>query len=119
MQLLKIFFLITLSLNAFAQNNVNPVKVGARALNIEGENILAVTFENDDHWHTYWKNPGDAGTEIKIEFQEAGNNISLTELPWPKPKRYIEQGNLWAYGYSHKYSLFFIFTESLQKSHLA
>ena len=118
MQLLKIFFLTLLSLTAFAQNNVNPVKVGARALNIEGENILAVTFENDDHWHTYWKNPGDAGTEIKIEFQEAGNNISLTELPWPKPKRYIEQGNLWAYGYSHKYSLFFKLPESLKNKTL-
>ena len=102
-----LILLLLMSFNLMADPKVNPVKFGARALNINDKAILALTFENEKKWHTYWKNPGDAGTEIKIAFRVNGQEAELQEYPWPKPKRYIEQGNLWAYGYSHKYALFF------------
>lgn len=91
----------------FAQDKIDPVKFGARALQIEDKSVLALTFENQEKWHTYWKNPGDAGTEIKVAFRVNNQEADLKAYAWPKPKRYIEQGNLWAYGYSHNYALFF------------
>lgn len=109
MQFLQLIFLslLTLSFESFSQDKINPVKFGARALKIEDKPVLALTFENEKKWHTYWKNPGDAGTEIKVAFRVNGQEAKLNDYPWPKPKRYIEQGNLWAYGYSYKYALFF------------
>ena len=67
------------------------------------EEILAINFKNAPHWHTYWKNPGDAGLPIKITMSD-GEEVNYLE--WPTPKRYIEPGNAWAYGYEDNYSIF-------------
>ncbi len=71
-----------------------------------GENnevIYALSYRNASHWHTYWKNPGDAGLPTTIEI----NNGTIEELEWPYPKRYIEKGDILAYGYSGTYTRFF------------
>ena len=83
------------------------VDLGAKVLDIDGKKILAVTFKNTEGWHTYWKNPGDAGLAIKLKIFENESLLALNEYPWPAPKRYIEQGNMWAYGYSGKYAIFY------------
>lgn len=103
--------------SAFSQIN-GRAKMGLNALDINGNKVLAINFHNEKDWHTYWKNPGDAGLELKFKFQAAGKDIKLEEYPWPTPKRYIEQGNMWAYGYSDKYSMFFKLPESLKSSEL-
>lgn len=48
---------------------------------------VAVRFAIDDHWHAYWKNPGDAGMPPVVVWNlpagfEAGPII------WPAPKRF-------------------------------
>ena len=106
-QKLSLVLLSLLSLSVFAQDQTKHVEFGAQALKINDKPILALTFHNEDKWHTYWKNPGDAGTEIKVAFRVNSQEAELNDYPWPKPKRYIEQGNLWAYGYGHKYALFY------------
>jgi thiol:disulfide interchange protein DsbD len=100
-------FLFLVSLAGYAQTT-QYVDMGAQALQIQGKSILAVTFQNEKKWHTYWKNPGDAGLEIKLKmFLDGGKKIELKDYPWPAPTRYIEQGNMWAFGYSDKYAHFF------------
>ena len=106
MRVFLAYILVLLSVNSFA-SKIKPVKMGAVAFQHENESLLAVTFQNEKKWHTYWKNPGDAGLEIKVDFQNNGNPITLEAFPWPAPKRYIEQGDMWAYGYSGKYALFY------------
>ena len=81
------------------------VKLNIQTLSANNKNYLAVNFKNEPHWHTYWKNPGDAGLPIKITFKKYQDSIRPTE--WPTPQRYIEPGNAWAYGYEDEYSLFF------------
>lgn len=83
------------------------VDMGATALKIDKKNILAISFKNEEKWHTYWKNPGDAGLEIKLKLSINGEAIELKDYPWPAPTRYIEQGNMWAFGYSDRYAQFF------------
>lgn len=71
------------------------------------EHFLVIGLKNEKGWHTYWKNPGDAGLEIKFEFSQNNKKINLNALEWPTPKKYMEQGNILAYGYSGTNHFFF------------
>jgi thiol:disulfide interchange protein DsbD len=108
------FSILLVSLTGYSQTT-QYVDMGAQALKIKGKSILAVSFKNDEKWHTYWKNPGDAGLEIKLKmFIDGDKKIELRDYPWPAPTRYIEQGNMWAFGYSDSYSHFFELPENLK-----
>lgn len=98
-----------LSLQAFADNSIpeNVVKHGAQLLSHNNSTYLVLNFEAAPHWHTYWKNPGDAGLSTTTEFSLDGNKIHLNALEWPSPNRYYEQGNMLAYGYEGAYSFFY------------
>ncbi|MBT3984068.1 MAG: hypothetical protein HOE90_22120 [Bacteriovoracaceae bacterium] len=108
------FFLITvlslINFYAFASDDFDPkalVKFGMQTIEIDGENYLSVNYHNEKKWHTYWVNPGDAGKEMKNKFSLDGSELTLSELEWPVPKKYIEEGDILAYGYEGSYSLFF------------
>lgn len=100
LQIVTIFSLSALSAQKY-------VKMSATAIEIDNKNIIAVTLDNEKKWHTYWKNPGDAGLPVKIFFTLDNKEIKLIELEWPMPKRYIEQGEILAYGYSGSNTFFF------------
>lgn len=103
------------SLNSVAATNAwseeaipkTPVQVAIQSFSLDNKSYLAISFENHPHWHTYWKNPGDAGLAIKNQFLLNKKEIKLTEEEWPAPKRFIENGTQWAYGYSGSYTIFY------------
>lgn len=107
--MIKFSFLLLVLISSFASHAQDKqyVKLGAQNIEVDGKDLLAVTFENTKDWHTYWKNPGDAGLAIKVKFYVDNNLVALNDYPWPTPKRYIEQGNMWAYGYGEKYAFFY------------
>lgn len=98
-----------MSFPLFADNSVpeNIVKYGAQLLSHNESTYLVVNYEAAPKWHTYWKNPGDAGLPTVVEFKVGEEKIELPELEWPAPNRYFEQGNMLAYGYEKSYSFFF------------
>src|SRR5687767_2828025 len=50
-----------------------------------------------EHWHTYWKNPGDSGLPTKIQWElPAGWKAGEIQWPYPKP---LPVGPLMNYGY--------------------
>src|SRR5690606_8970528 len=51
-----------------------------------------------EHWHRYWKSPGDSGQETYIEW-ELPEGFEAGEIQWPYPER-IDAGPLSSYGYS-------------------
>ncbi len=109
---LRLFFIVfaTLSpciLKAEEAVPPTPVKVAIQTFAIESKTFIAVSFENFPGWHTYWKNPGDAGLAIKNQFLNNKKEIKLNEEQWPAPKRFIENGTQWAYGYIGSYTLFY------------
>jgi len=53
----------------------------------------------EDGWHTYWKNPGDAGQPPEITWS-LPDGASAGEIHWPYPER-LPYGPLLNYGYSH------------------
>jgi len=52
------------------------------------------------HWHTYWKNPGDAGSPPNIEFNLPAG-ASVGEIAWPGPDRFLI-GPVASYGYENE-----------------
>jgi thiol:disulfide interchange protein DsbD len=52
------------------------------------------------HWHTYWKNPGDAGTPVSINLT-LPDGVSAGEIQWPGPER-ISTGPVMSFGYEHE-----------------
>lgn len=108
--LFKVVFLtFIISFAALAEEAIpeRTVQVGVQSFTYDNKSYLAVNFENHPNWHTYWKNPGDAGLAIKNQFLLNKKEIKLTEEEWPAPKRFIENGTQWAYGYAGNYTLFY------------
>lgn len=91
-----------------------PVKVAIHSVEINGQTLIALNFENAPYWHTYWKNPGDAGLPISIKFFESGRELQIEEFSHPIPQRYIEKGNIMAFGHDGSYDFFFLLTDELK-----
>jgi thiol:disulfide interchange protein DsbD len=47
---------------------------------------VALRLEMDAHWHTYWRNPGDAGTPTAISW-ELPAGFTAGDIRWPQPRR--------------------------------
>lgn len=108
-KLLRILLLaLILPLQAFAVFGGNPhVKV---ELVQEEETIqpghpfwVAVHLVMEEGWHVYWKNPGDAGMPLKVEWQlppgfEAG------PLQWPFPEKFT-LADMVGFGYEGEVTL--------------
>jgi thiol:disulfide interchange protein DsbD len=97
----------------YAEPGNEYVDVVAHNIEIEGEDLLSLSYRNQDGWHTYWKNPGDSGLATKFSFKFNDQDIQLESKEWPTPKRYIEAGDIWTFGYSNDYSFFFEIPEEI------
>ena len=105
-----LYFFLPLFLLPFfagADEAVPPVPVKFSVSYLDDRGLLALNYENHPGWHTYWKNPGDAGLPIKAEFRIDGREVAFEPLEWPAPKKFLEKGDIVAYGYDGAYSLFF------------
>ncbi|MDP9174130.1 MAG: hypothetical protein M3O30_09730 [Planctomycetota bacterium] len=59
---------------------------------------LGVRLTMDPGWHTYWKNPGDAGAASKVKFDLPAGFVARP-LQFPTPYRFDQAGNIVAFGY--------------------
>ena len=63
-----------------------------------GDTALAgVRLKMQPGWHTYWKNPGEAGQATEIKWQ-LPPGISAGKIQWPLPKK-IPPADVTTYGY--------------------
>ncbi|MEZ5620197.1 MAG: protein-disulfide reductase DsbD family protein [Burkholderiaceae bacterium] len=58
---------------------------------------LGLLIEHQPGWHTYWKNPGDAGLPTTFAWTLPAG-VSAGEIAWPTPQR-VPLGPLMNYGY--------------------
>jgi thiol:disulfide interchange protein/DsbC/DsbD-like thiol-disulfide interchange protein len=69
-----------------------------------GDTILVgVDLKMEPGWHTYWKNPGDAGSPTKIQWQ-LPPGIFAGEIQWPLPKK-LPPAEVTTYGYEDEVML--------------
>ena len=96
-----LFFLPSLSKAEDFSENPAPIAV---ELITENETLqpghpfwVAVRLKMQEGWHAYWKNPGDSGMAIDIEWElPAGFVAGNSE--WPYPKQF-SLGSMIGYGY--------------------
>jgi thiol:disulfide interchange protein len=70
-------------------------------------NKLVATINHEKGWHTYWKNPGDAGIPESFKFYQRKKLVTPVEYEWPTPKRYLEAGDILTIGYEGVKHFFF------------
>lgn len=58
---------------------------------------VALRLDLEPHWHTYWRNPGDAGLAPRVTF-ELPPGFQQGPLLWPAPSSFTA-GGLTSYGY--------------------
>jgi thiol:disulfide interchange protein/DsbC/DsbD-like thiol-disulfide interchange protein len=69
-----------------------------------GDTIWAgLDMTMDPGWHTYWKNPGEAGMATKIQWQ-LPPGVTAGEIQWPLPAR-LPPPEVTTYGYSKEVML--------------
>src|SRR6201986_3648204 len=99
----RVLFFLAALLAAPAMAQDAPLKVHARlvaedrAIAPGGTMTVALEEKIAPGWHTYWKNPGDAGAPSDIQWTlPAGWKAGA--IQWPRPKR-LPVGPLVDYGY--------------------
>jgi thiol:disulfide interchange protein DsbD len=55
-----------------------------------GTVLAAIELRMPAPWHTYWRNPGDAGQATEIQW-ELPKGISAGTIEWPVPEKLVEQ----------------------------
>jgi len=61
---------------------------------------LAVRLQMEPGWHTYWRNPGDAGLPTRVRWT-LPSGFEAGEVRWPYPQRFT-QGPVGSYGYARE-----------------
>ncbi len=56
---------------------------------------VALRLRMAEGWHTYWKNPGDAGVAAELTIQ----GVKQSPIDWPTPRR-IAEGSVMTYAYT-------------------
>lgn len=64
---------------------------------------VAVQFHLQEGWHTYWKNPGQAGAPVSVKWQ-LPSGFTVSDVSWPTPTSFEENG-MTIYGYDKDFLL--------------
>jgi thiol:disulfide interchange protein DsbD len=100
------FFLILLLFSGYGfANTVNTghaevsiIKNSATIVN-KDELFIGIRMDMQNHWHTYWKNPGDSGGPLKVKWQ-VPSEYKIYDVQWPAPEL-IPYPPLMTYGYEN------------------
>lgn len=63
--------------------------------------LVGIELTMGPGWHTYWKNGGDAGYATSVEWT-LPEGFTVSELRWPVPHRYEDEGEIVSFGYEKK-----------------
>jgi thiol:disulfide interchange protein DsbD len=85
----------------FGTSHVRPVLAAETQGAAPGSTVYVAVIQTiDAGWHTYWKNPGDAGEPTRIDWTlPAGWKAG--DMVWPAPKR-LPVGPLMNYGFENQ-----------------
>lgn len=64
---------------------------------------VALHLSLEEGWHVYWKNPGDAGIPLKVEWK-LPNGFEAGPLQWPFPEKFT-MADMVGFGYQSEVTL--------------
>ncbi len=85
-----------------AASEQNPVGAALEAPSrfVPGQSLtVSLKLMHDKGWHTYHKDPGDAGLPTAITWR-LPQGVSAGPILWPKPKKFEDGSGLVGYGYT-------------------
>jgi thiol:disulfide interchange protein DsbD len=95
---------LTLALTAQAGSVVRTDQVRAELIAHAPEGVqpgktlwLGLELQHLEHWHTYWKNPGDSGLPTTLSWT-LPDGLTAGDIDWPAPG-HLPIGPLMNYGY--------------------
>src|SRR5205823_8095887 len=98
----SLFIILVLSFQAVAAPPSEKVRaeiladttaiVPGRAFNV------GVLLAIEPQWHVYWMNPGDSGLPTTMKF-DLPPGFAVSEVQYPVPTKFLQPGELIAYGY--------------------
>ena len=106
------FFLILLSTASFslwsdsffkASDSTIEIISESKTMNAGDKLLLGLQFKLSPGWHTYWKNPGDAGEGASVTWS-LPEGIKASEILWPGPET-IPVEPLMTFGYEDEITL--------------
>ena len=99
----SLLFLLSAGAQASESEPVDTGKVVAQLVSSHetaaaGDTIyVALRTMLDEHWHTYWRNPGDSGEPVQIEWT-LPEGAAAGDIVWPLPST-IATGPIVNYGF--------------------
>lgn len=69
----------------------------------ENDSYLVLDMEPSPGWHLYWKNPGDSGSSLLVDWKSLPQPLDGS-WSWPYPVR-IELGSIQNFGYESRFRL--------------
>lgn len=95
---LILFFWFGLLGNPVDTEHVELELVAEKTALVPGETLtVAVRMKMDEHWHTYWANPGETGLPTQIEWS-LPEGITAGPIQWPAPQ-WINYFDMVSYAY--------------------
>ncbi|HLP08937.1 MAG TPA: protein-disulfide reductase DsbD domain-containing protein, partial [Opitutaceae bacterium] len=83
---------------SFGEKHVAASLVAERTALVPGHTTtVALRLVHDEHWHTYWKNPGEAGLPTTLSWT-LPPGFSAGPIQWPAPQ-ITDTGGVLTYGY--------------------
>ena len=105
--LLLLLFLVTFTSSSFAQDNSKNISSEIYAsvdAAVPGQSFeIALKQTLRQGWHSYWKNPGDSGIPLTVNWGEL-NGIEIGEFHWPTPETHKVK-DIIDYGYEDDFTL--------------
>ena len=112
MKFIKFFFLLT-ALSIYTKTEI--INTGHAEVSLikdtyqENQFIVGIKMDMQKDWHTYWKNPGDSGGPIEVQWSYNENSTQISDVLWPAPEL-IPYPPLMTYGYKDFVVFPFIFS---------
>ncbi len=83
---------------SFGEKHVAASLVAEHTALVPGKTAtVALRLVHDEHWHTYWKNPGEAGLATTIKWTLPAG-YAAGPIQWPAPE-ITDTGGVLTYGY--------------------
>ena len=110
-RLLAAFLLIVLAVPAWALESAPVVSKRATVTLVSDTDAIAagtpirvaLRFKLTEGWHTYWKNPGDAGVPPELTL-DLPPDATASPIDWPAPNR-VAEGTIMTYAYTGEFLL--------------
>ncbi len=83
---------------SFGEKHVTASLVAEQSALVPGQTTtVALRLVHDEHWHTYWQNPGEAGLPTTISWK-LPEGFAAGPIQWPVPD-ITDTGGVLTYGY--------------------